>query len=160
MFQLPTQVAVGLCGDGTMTFEKNSQKARGGMDSMAWLVNDMSHHDAGVVKAAWEDREIAIAALDAMVSEYNSLQSVVKSVAGIQDDCCGRAPAPRWCIHDAARNALGDGESTKYIEDLMARGQAARRDADGTLSPGVTHEVVDDAKTGEPTVTRRRFEIS
>ena len=48
----------------------------------------------------------------------------------------------------------------RYIEDLLARGEAARRDEDGNLPPGATYEIVDDPEGGPPKLVRRRFSIS
>ena len=48
----------------------------------------------------------------------------------------------------------------RFVQDLVARGQAARRDKDGNLPAGVTHEIVDDPEGGPPKIVRRRFSIS
>jgi hypothetical protein len=48
----------------------------------------------------------------------------------------------------------------RFVQDLIARGEAGRRDQDGNLPPGVTHEIVDDPDGGPPTIVRRRFSIS
>ena len=58
----------------------------------------------------------------------------------------------------AAPHALTPQE--RFVADLLARGEAARRDKDGNLPPGVTHEIVDDPKGGPPKLVRRRFSIS
>lgn len=43
-----------------------------------------------------------------------------------------------------------------FVESLVASGQAAKRDSQGRLPPGVTHEIVEDAH-GEVRAVRRRF---
>lgn len=48
-------------------------------------------------------------------------------------------------------------EERRFVEDLVARGQAAEADADGNLPPGATHEIVGRRKDGTPRVKRRRF---
>jgi hypothetical protein len=48
----------------------------------------------------------------------------------------------------------------RFIEDLIARGEAARPDEDGNLPPGATHQIVDDPEGGAPKLVRRRFSIS
>lgn len=54
----------------------------------------------------------------------------------------------------------GDGaaeEAARFVEGLIARGEAARLD-DGELPEGATHEIVDE-DDGSVTVRRRRFSI-
>ena len=46
-----------------------------------------------------------------------------------------------------------------FVETLVANGQAARANADGSLPPGVTHEIVGETATGVPIVRRRRFSM-
>ena len=46
-----------------------------------------------------------------------------------------------------------------FVETLVANGQAARANADGSLPPGVTHEIVGETTTGIPIVRRRRFAL-
>jgi len=46
-----------------------------------------------------------------------------------------------------------------FVETLVANGQAARANADGSLPPGVTHEIVGETSTGIPIVRRRRFAL-
>ena len=46
-----------------------------------------------------------------------------------------------------------------FVETLVANGQAARANADGSLPPGVTHEIVGETATGLPIVRRRRFAL-
>ena len=46
-------------------------------------------------------------------------------------------------------------EADRYVEALIARGEAARA-VDGELPDGATHEIVEDEK-GHITVVRRRF---
>jgi len=43
-----------------------------------------------------------------------------------------------------------------FVAGLIARGEAARPDADGNLPAGATHELVEDA-TGRTIARRRRF---
>ena len=46
-----------------------------------------------------------------------------------------------------------------FVETLVANGQAARANADGSLPPGVTHEIVGETATGAPILRRRRFAL-
>jgi hypothetical protein len=50
-----------------------------------------------------------------------------------------------------------DPESLAFVQGLIARGQAARARPDGTLPPGVTHEIVGETAAGVPIIRRRRF---
>ncbi len=50
-----------------------------------------------------------------------------------------------------------DRETQSFVMGLVARGQAARVNADGSLPPGVTHEIVGETKQGLPILRRRRF---
>ena len=66
----------------------------------------------------------------------------------------GKEPAPQDDVivpHDDA--------TTHFVETLVANGQAARANADGSLPPGVTHEIVGETATGVPIVRRRRFAL-
>jgi hypothetical protein len=45
----------------------------------------------------------------------------------------------------------------KFVEDLLARGEAAKPDADGNLPPSATHEIVEEREGELPKVRRRRF---
>jgi hypothetical protein len=47
--------------------------------------------------------------------------------------------------------------STKYVNDLVEQGKAARPGADGALPPGATHEIVGETETGAPILRRKRF---
>ncbi len=49
-------------------------------------------------------------------------------------------------------------EEERYVEALIARGEAART-VDGELPDGATHEIVED-EHGHVTVVRRRFSIT
>ena len=49
-------------------------------------------------------------------------------------------------------------EHDRYVEALIARGEAARA-VDGELPDDATHEIVED-EDGRVTVVRRRFSIS
>jgi hypothetical protein len=44
-----------------------------------------------------------------------------------------------------------------FIRGLLARGEAARPNPDGSLPKGVTHEIIGDGPNGLPIVRRRRF---
>ena len=44
-----------------------------------------------------------------------------------------------------------------FVNNLVARGQAAERGADGNLPPGATHEIVGRTESGAPIVRRVRF---
>jgi hypothetical protein len=50
-----------------------------------------------------------------------------------------------------------DAETTSFVKAIIARGQAARANKDGSLPPGVTHEIVGETKEGVPILRRRRF---
>jgi hypothetical protein len=52
-----------------------------------------------------------------------------------------------------------DDATTHFVETLVANGQAARANADGSLPPGVTHEIVGETATGVPIVRRQRFSL-
>ena len=45
----------------------------------------------------------------------------------------------------------------KFVEDLLARGEAAWPDKDGNLPPSATHEIVEQREGELPKVRRRRF---
>ena len=49
-------------------------------------------------------------------------------------------------------------EKDPFEESLLAHGQAAPRQADGTLPPGATHEITI-GENGEKKIVRRRFSI-
>ncbi|MFN2503922.1 MAG: hypothetical protein ABR540_06795 [Acidimicrobiales bacterium] len=49
-----------------------------------------------------------------------------------------------------------DEEAARFVEGLIARGEAAEPDANGELPEGATHEIVTDA-AGVRRVRRRRF---
>ena len=73
-----------------------------------------------------------------------------------------KTPRPRSAKSKAGNAAAPKGPTPeeRFVQDLIARGEAARRDKDGNLPPGVTHEIVDDPDGGPPTIVRRRFSIS
>jgi hypothetical protein len=48
-------------------------------------------------------------------------------------------------------------EKIAFVHGLMARGEAAKLDPDGSLPKGATHEIVGEAQNGLPIVRRRRF---
>lgn len=50
-----------------------------------------------------------------------------------------------------------DDASASYVKGLVARGQAARPNADGSLPHGATHEIVGETESGLPILKRRRF---
>jgi hypothetical protein len=60
----------------------------------------------------------------------------------------------------AAENDLivpKDAESTSFVQGLVARGQAAHPDPNGSLPHGATHEIVGQTEGGLPILRRRRF---
>jgi hypothetical protein len=52
-----------------------------------------------------------------------------------------------------------DEATAHFVRTLVANGQAARANADGSLPPGVTHEIVGETSTGLPILRRRRFAV-
>ena len=52
-----------------------------------------------------------------------------------------------------------DDTTTHLVQTLVANGQAARANPDGSLPPGVTHEIVGETSTGLPIIRRRRFAL-
>jgi hypothetical protein len=50
-----------------------------------------------------------------------------------------------------------DESSASFVQALVARGQAARPNPDGTLPKGATHEIVGTTETGLPILRRRRM---
>jgi hypothetical protein len=48
-------------------------------------------------------------------------------------------------------------QNISYIKGLLANGQVAKPKPDGSLEPGVTHEIIGEAPNGLPIVRRRRF---
>ena len=50
-----------------------------------------------------------------------------------------------------------DPETTNFVNAIVARGQAAKANNDGSLPPGVTHEIIGETKEGLPILKRRRF---
>jgi hypothetical protein len=48
-------------------------------------------------------------------------------------------------------------EKMAFIRGLIARGEAARPNSDGSLPKGATHEIIGEAQSGLPSVRRRRF---
>ena len=48
-------------------------------------------------------------------------------------------------------------EAVDFVRALVARGEAAKVNADGSLPPGATHEIVGVTKTGLPILRRRRY---
>lgn len=48
-------------------------------------------------------------------------------------------------------------EAIDFVKALVARGEAAKANADGSLPPGVTHEIVGVTKKGLPILRRRRY---
>lgn len=51
-----------------------------------------------------------------------------------------------------------DDEAARFVEGLIARGEAAYPDDEGNLPDGATHEIVTD-DSGRRIVRRRRFSI-
>jgi hypothetical protein len=64
----------------------------------------------------------------------------------------GKKPAP-----PADQIVPNDPASISFVRGMMARGEAARADAQGRLPPGATHEIVGETADGIPIVVRRRF---
>jgi hypothetical protein len=56
-----------------------------------------------------------------------------------------------------AADAAAKLEERRFIETLVANGQAAVRGKDGKLPPGVTHEIIGHEPDGLPIVKRIRF---
>ena len=52
-----------------------------------------------------------------------------------------------------------DDATRHFVQTLVANGQAARANADGSLPPGVTHEIVGETATGLPIVRLSRFAL-
>lgn len=50
-----------------------------------------------------------------------------------------------------------DAASESFVKGLVARGEAAHRNQDGTLPPGVTHEIVGQTDAGLPILRRERI---
>jgi hypothetical protein len=50
-----------------------------------------------------------------------------------------------------------DPQSISFVKGLVARGEAARADAEDNFPSGTTHEIVGEAENGLPIVVRRRF---
>ena len=48
-------------------------------------------------------------------------------------------------------------EAIDFVKSLVARGEAAKVNADGSLPPGATHEIVGVTKEGLPILRRRRY---
>jgi hypothetical protein len=48
----------------------------------------------------------------------------------------------------------------KFVEGVVTRGEAAKRDEHGELPPGVTHEIVEEPEGKLPKIRRRRFTVS
>ena len=63
---------------------------------------------------------------------------------------------PRSRTSSSSAGGQQSADENAYIESLIANGQAAKRRADGTLPPGVTHELVED-EYGVVRAVRRRF---
>jgi hypothetical protein len=64
----------------------------------------------------------------------------------------GKEPAPQDGVI-----VPQDDATRAFVQTLLANGQAAHANADGSLPPGVTHEIVGETETGLPIVRRRRF---
>jgi hypothetical protein len=52
-----------------------------------------------------------------------------------------------------------DPSATRFVRDLLIRGEAAKPTQSGDLPPGVTHRIVEDDEEGLPTVERERFSL-
>jgi hypothetical protein len=55
--------------------------------------------------------------------------------------------------------APNDEATAHFIQTLIANGQAAPANPDGSLPPGVTHEIVGKTPNGLPILLRRRFSM-
>jgi hypothetical protein len=65
---------------------------------------------------------------------------------------------PKNRNEDEGRDIVGtDAASRAFIDGLIARGEAARRGADGLLPAHATHEIVGETSDGRPILRRRRF---
>ena len=64
----------------------------------------------------------------------------------------GKKPAP-----PADQIVPNDPASISFVRGLMARGEAAKADAQGRLPAGATHEIVGETADGLPILVRRRF---
>ena len=69
-----------------------------------------------------------------------------------------RKPAAGPKATKARSAAKAKKDEDAFAESLLAHGQAAKRQADGTLPPGATHEITV-AENGEKKIVRRRFSI-
>jgi hypothetical protein len=74
--------------------------------------------------------------------------------AMVNDKKRGKKPAP-----PADQIVPNDPASISFVRGLMARGEAAKADAQGRLPPGATHEIVGETADGLPIVVRRRFSM-
>lgn len=52
-----------------------------------------------------------------------------------------------------------DPSTTRFVRDLLIRGEAAKPTPSGDLPPGATHRIVEDDDEGLPTVERERFSL-
>ena len=68
-----------------------------------------------------------------------------------------RKPPPPKPPADDAKTPASDAEARAFVRGLVARGEAARPNPDGSLPPGATHEIVGEEPDGTPIVRRRRF---
>jgi hypothetical protein len=57
------------------------------------------------------------------------------------------------------RDELQTEDEKRYVEELIARGEAAEPNEQGNLPPGATHEIIGRDKDGAPRVRRRRFSM-
>jgi hypothetical protein len=48
-------------------------------------------------------------------------------------------------------------EAIDFVKGLVARGEAVKVNADGSLPPGATHEIVGVTEKGLPILRRRRY---
>jgi hypothetical protein len=52
-----------------------------------------------------------------------------------------------------------DKTSTDFVLGIVKRGEAQQAQPDGSLGPGVTHEIVGKTESGLPILRRRRFSL-
>jgi hypothetical protein len=85
-----------------------------------------------------------------MLVTMSTICSMLSTMAN--DKKRGKKPAP-----PADQIVPNDPASISFVRGLMARGEAAKADAQGRLPPGATHEIVGETADGLPILVRRRF---
>ena len=70
-------------------------------------------------------------------------------------------PDPNHPGVDAGSQIIPDTpEKMAFVRGLIARGEAARPNPDGSLPKGVTHEIIGEAENGLPNLTSPAFLLS